>query len=113
MHSKVKILEKGLHWPNLREVAELESVKSRFKYSIHLFMIYFSHELARSCKPKAGSREKKIDKCMENLKRLPVKMAFKTVIRCILSESLPLPISIYQYAMKNQYDTCSTYWPFL
>ena len=46
MHSKEGILEKGLLWPNLSEVAALESVKSRLNYSLQLSMFYFSRELA-------------------------------------------------------------------
>ena len=51
MNSKVKILGKRVYSPNLRDVAVLESLQSRFQLFIHL---------------PASWREKIIDKCMEN-----------------------------------------------
>ena len=50
---KVKIC-KGLHLPNLRDVAMLESVQSRFQFSIH-----FSMRTLRGLQVRATSQEKK------------------------------------------------------
>ena len=75
MPSKEKSPEKGLLWPNLSEVAALESVKSRLNYSLQLSMFYFSRELASAILKAEGKFTGKKKK-----KILPVKMAFKTVI---------------------------------
>ena len=54
MCNKVKVLGKRLYLLNLKNLAELESLQSRSRFSIHFSTIFF---------------RKTTSKCMENYKR--------------------------------------------